>query len=32
MDYLVMGDYLFEKSKQPAWPEQDHWKKEFSLD
>ncbi len=32
MDYLVIGDFLFEKNKQPAWPEKDNWKEEFTLD
>jgi carbamoyltransferase len=32
MDYLVMGDYLFEKSKQPEWDEKQDWKNEYALD
>lgn len=32
MDYLVIGNYLFEKKKQPAWQEKDNWKEEFTLD
>jgi carbamoyltransferase len=32
MDYLVIGDYLFNKAEQPEWPEKDEWKKEFVLD
>jgi carbamoyltransferase len=32
MDYLVINNYLFEKSKQPKWKESDDWKKEFVLD
>lgn len=32
MDYLVVGNYLLQKSTQPAWKEQDDWKKEFKLD
>lgn len=32
MDYLVMGDFLFEKSKQPAWSDNEKWKEEFKLD
>jgi carbamoyltransferase len=32
MDYLVIGDYLFNKSEQPEWLEKDEWKKEFVLD
>lgn len=32
MDYLVIGDYFFEKSVQPEWPEKDNWRNEFALD
>ncbi|HFA48642.1 MAG TPA: hypothetical protein ENJ95_06425 [Bacteroidetes bacterium] len=32
MDYLVIGDYLFEKTKQPEWDNKDNWKEEFKLD
>ena len=32
MDYLVVGNYLFAKQNQPAWPEKDNWKEEFVLD
>ncbi|MDX1908034.1 MAG: carbamoyltransferase [Bacteroidia bacterium] len=32
MDYLVIGDYLFAKSEQPAWPDTDHWQQAFTLD
>ena len=32
MDYLVMGNFLFEKKKQPAWSDLDQWKEEFKLD
>ncbi len=32
MDYLVMGNYLFEKRSQPEWTNQDKWKEEFKLD
>jgi len=33
MDYLVIGDYLFSKTEQPAWKEAaDSWKTEFALD
>ncbi|MEJ2024263.1 MAG: carbamoyltransferase C-terminal domain-containing protein, partial [Deltaproteobacteria bacterium] len=32
MDYLVMGNYLFEKSRQPGWPEEDRGKREVALD
>ena len=32
MDYLVLGPFLLDKSKQPEWTEKDDWKKEFPLD
>jgi len=32
MDYLVMGDYLFDKSKQPEWSEQEDWRDQYVLD
>lgn len=32
MDYLVMGNFLFDKKKQPAWSVDDKWKEEFGLD
>ncbi len=32
MDYLVVGDYLFEKKAQPQWEEQDNWQETFVLD
>ncbi|MGA9754309.1 MAG: carbamoyltransferase [Desulfobaccales bacterium] len=32
MDYLVVGDYLFDKQKQPAWQEAKDWRTEFELD
>jgi carbamoyltransferase len=32
MDYLVIGNYVFEKKSQPAWLEKDNWKEEFTLD
>ncbi len=32
MDYLVVGNFLFEKTKQPEWQEKDNWQKEFVLD
>ncbi|MBI4833072.1 MAG: carbamoyltransferase [Candidatus Lindowbacteria bacterium] len=32
MDYLVMGDYLFDKHSQPAWKEKRDWKEDFELD
>ncbi len=32
MDFLVVGNYLFDKRTQPEWPEKDNWKEEFALD
>lgn len=32
MDYLVVGNYLFNKKEQPDWLEKDGWKEEFVLD
>jgi carbamoyltransferase len=32
MDYLVVGDYLFDKRAQPAWHETQDWKTEYGLD
>lgn len=32
MDYLVMGDFLFDKKAQPAWQETVNWQEEFGLD
>jgi carbamoyltransferase len=32
IDYLVLGDFLLEKTRQPAGKEADEWQKEFQLD
>ena len=32
MDYLIMGDFIFDKKKQPEWIEKKDWKSEFVLD
>jgi len=32
MDFLVMGNYLYDKQDQPSWPKDESWKKEFALD
>jgi len=32
MDYLVMGDHLFDKSLQPKFQDAQDWKQEFKLD
>ncbi len=32
MDYLVIGNLLFDKRKQPPWQESDDWKSKYELD
>jgi carbamoyltransferase len=32
MDFLVVGNYVFDKKQQPVWQEKDNWKEEFTLD
>lgn len=32
MDCLVSGNFIFDKTRQPAWQEKDNWKEEFTLD
>lgn len=32
MDYLIIGNCLFDKTKQPEWKETSKWKEEFVLD
>ncbi|HEY9490216.1 MAG TPA: carbamoyltransferase [Chryseosolibacter sp.] len=32
MDYLAIGNFLFDKRVQPEWQEKDNWKEEFTLD
>ena len=32
MDYLVVGNHLFEKTLQPNWEEKGNWQEEFALD
>jgi carbamoyltransferase len=32
MDFLVLGDYIFAKTEQPAWDQKDAWQEEFALD
>jgi carbamoyltransferase len=32
MDYLVVGDIVFSKVKQPAWSEEGDWHNQFELD
>ncbi len=31
MDYLIVGDYFFDKEKQPEWKEKLNWQKEYEL-
>jgi carbamoyltransferase len=32
MDFLVVGNFVFDKKQQPKWKETDNWKEEFTLD
>ncbi len=32
MDYLIMGNVIFDKRQQPKWLEKGDWKNEFTLD
>ena len=32
IDYLVLGNYVLDKTKQPNWQEKSDWKTEFQLD
>ena len=32
IDYLVLGPFVLDKTKQPAWKETGEWQKEFQLD
>ena len=32
MDFLVVGNHVFDKKHQPEWKEKDNWKEEFTLD
>jgi carbamoyltransferase len=32
MDYLVINNYLFQKTSQPEWNQKDNWQEEFVLD
>ncbi|MBE2281126.1 MAG: carbamoyltransferase [Ignavibacteriaceae bacterium] len=32
MDYLVIENYLFDKTNQPGWEKNDNWKEDFVLD
>jgi carbamoyltransferase len=32
MDFLVLGNFVFDKKRQPKWEEQKDWREEYSLD
>lgn len=32
MDYLVVGNYIFDKKEQPRWQEEKDWRDEYGLD
>ncbi len=32
MDYLVIGNFLFNKVEQPPWQEKDNWRDQYELD
>jgi carbamoyltransferase len=32
LDYLVMGNCIFDKTKQPPWPEKANWQQPYGLD
>jgi carbamoyltransferase len=32
MDYLVLGDFLFDKKEQPKWEEKRDWQQDYELD
>jgi carbamoyltransferase len=32
MDYLILGDHLFDKKNQPAWRDAQDWRQEYELD
>ena len=32
MDYLVIGNFVFDKKKQPVWKEDKKWQTEYQLD
>jgi carbamoyltransferase len=32
MDYLVIGNMIFDKREQPPWQEKGEWRNEFTLD
>lgn len=32
MDYLVIGNYIFDRKEQPEWQEADDWREEYGMD
>jgi len=32
MDYLIVGNFIFDKQEQPAWHEARDWREEYGLD
>jgi carbamoyltransferase len=32
MDFLVVGNFVFDKKEQPAWQESEDWRDEYGLD
>ncbi|MBI3235978.1 MAG: hypothetical protein HYZ42_18415 [Bacteroidetes bacterium] len=32
MDYLVIGNFIFERELQTAWKEDDNWQKKYKMD
>ncbi|MCX5847933.1 MAG: carbamoyltransferase [Deltaproteobacteria bacterium] len=32
MDYLIVGNYVFDKKNQPGWKEEINWRQQYSLD
>ena len=32
MDYLVVGNFIFDKKQQPEWKEKQNWKEDYKLD
>jgi carbamoyltransferase len=32
MDYLVLDDFILEKSRQPEFPDKDDWREDYVLD
>jgi len=32
MDYLIIGDFIFDKAEQPRWQEKKNWRNQYELD